>query len=59
MKPNKERIARIHKDNCWINIQVLCGSYFENAYGYRKEGYEKEIEMKKKEMEDHGYTFID
>ena len=39
-KPNKERIARIHEDRCWINIQVLCGSYFENVYGYRKEGYE-------------------
>ena len=58
-KPSKERIARIHEDRCWINIQVLCGSYFENVYGYRKEGYENEIAQQKKEMEEHGYRFID
>lgn len=46
-KPNKERIARIHEDRCWINIQVLCGSYFENVYGYRKEGYEEQIAQQK------------
>lgn len=58
-KPNKERIARIHEDRYWINIQVLCGSYFENVDGYGKEGYEEQIEEKKKEMEEHGYRFID
>ena len=59
IKPNKERIARINEDRCWIHIQVLCGSYFENVDGYRKEGYEEQIEIKKKEMEEHGYKFIE